>query len=226
MNVIDTIIEQRSKIMEIATSHGVTSLKLFGSVLARAEHSNSDIDFLVTFDPSKYVEDDTELTGKRYEALVDLEIAFGTLFDRPVQVLDSEHIPTFFRSVIENDPVDIMQLEAGKHYPTTPKTSKQYFIMLNKLFKEYESIDIEKSEYANALYTSQAEQISFQFSKLLKLGDNDLRTYEGFYFVEVLYICEHLFYSLDEHDPEDINRFKELLPLIKQYVDTRLPTYL
>ncbi|OME34942.1 hypothetical protein BSK58_24870 [Paenibacillus odorifer] len=52
MNVIGCIIKNRSKLMEF--THGVTSLKLFGSVLDRTEQPESNIDFIAVFDMSKY----------------------------------------------------------------------------------------------------------------------------------------------------------------------------
>jgi hypothetical protein len=56
---------------------------------------------------------------------------------------------------------------------------------------------------------------------LLRLDDNDLRTYEGFDFTEVLYVC-HEFCNELKPAPEDVEQLKKLLPAIKEYVAARL----
>ncbi|TDG00910.1 nucleotidyltransferase family protein [Paenibacillus piri] len=220
MNVIDSIIEQRSQIMSIAAQYGVSALKLFGSVLARQENTNSDIDFIAVF--ASLEEDEVE----RWHALTDLEIELKGFFNRKVQIIDSKQIPDLFRPQLETDPVDIMLLKSDAVYRVTPKTSKPYYIMLDKLFKEYEGTDIDEIKYANIVYTALADQISFQFSKLLKLDDNDLRSYEGFSYIEVLNLCDKLFHMLDDQDPQDLARFKDLLPPIKEYVAARVTLYI
>lgn len=57
------------------------------------------------------------------------------------------------------------------------------------------------------------------------MNDNDLKSFEGFDFTEVLYICDKIYDELFDQLPEDIARFKELLPSIKEYVVARLPLY-
>jgi hypothetical protein len=39
-----------------------------------------------------------------------------------------------------------------------------------------------------------------------------------------LYLCEKLFHALDDQDPQDLARFKELIPAIKEYtwVETKV----
>ncbi|MFC5528357.1 nucleotidyltransferase family protein [Cohnella yongneupensis] len=216
MNVIDTIIEQRTRIMEIAAAHGVIALKLYGSCLARREMPESDIDFLAEFDPSIPFE-----WGKAAELMEELEL----FFDRRVSVVDSRNIPDVFRPKIDTDPVDIMTLEVGKEYSISPKSSRIYFYMLNKLFRDYyNKTDLEVTPLTRWAYKSLADRISWWFSRLLRLEDNDLKVYEGFDFVEVLYICDQFCFELDPK-LEDIERLKKQLPSIKEYVATRLPLY-
>ncbi|RUS44578.1 nucleotidyltransferase family protein [Cohnella sp. AR92] len=216
MNVIDTIIEHRSRIMAIAAPYGVTALKLYGSVLNRTEKPDSDIDFLAVFDQTHPFK-----LGEAAELADLLEL----VFDRRVSIVDSRNIPDVFHPQIDNDPVDIMTLEVGKEYTTSPKSSRIYFYMLNKLFRDYyDKTDLGESELTIWACINLAEGISWWFSRLLRLEDNDLRSYEGFDFVEVLYVCDQFCYELDP-DPEDIERLKALLPPIKEYVEARLPLY-
>lgn len=52
MNVIDKIMESREQLQSFAAVQGVFYLKLYGSVLTRAEKPESDINFLAVFNPS------------------------------------------------------------------------------------------------------------------------------------------------------------------------------
>jgi len=45
--------KQRSKILSIARKHGVTSIKVFGSVVHGQESADSDVDFLVELQPGR-----------------------------------------------------------------------------------------------------------------------------------------------------------------------------
>ena len=45
--------KQRSKILSIARRHGVTSIKVFGSVVHGQERADSDVDFLVELQPGR-----------------------------------------------------------------------------------------------------------------------------------------------------------------------------
>ncbi|GMK39093.1 hypothetical protein PCCS19_21470 [Paenibacillus sp. CCS19] len=215
MNVIDTIIACRSEIMSIAAAHAVKQLKLYGSVLNRTEKPESDIDFLAVFDPSIPYE---------WDAAFELQEKLEAIFNRRISILDSRRIPEVFYPQIYNDPVDIMTLEHGMQYRTTPKSSRIYYYMLDKLFRDYD-YDIEATPYANTIYASLADRVSWWFSRLLRLEDNDLRSNEGFDFTEVLYICDKIYDELFDQSPKDIARFKELLPAIKEYVAVRLPLY-
>lgn len=45
-NECDDVIQNRVQIMSLISKHGATSLKLYGSCLAKTETEQSDIDFL------------------------------------------------------------------------------------------------------------------------------------------------------------------------------------
>jgi predicted nucleotidyltransferase len=216
MNVIDNVIQSREQILELVAKHGVTSLKLYGSVLARKETVQSDIDFLAIFAPSLSYEWDT-----RFKVQADLE----AFFNRRVGIVDARRIPDVFRPSIDTEPVDIMELSSDKYYSIIPKTSKLYYIMLDKMFQEYSFIDLEIDHYyyEDSIYSIVAEKLSWWFSRLLRLSDNDLKEYNGFYYVEVLYLCDKLSgITLWDYTKEDMERFKELLEEIKKYVQLRL----
>jgi predicted nucleotidyltransferase len=216
MNVIDTIIARRSDIMFLVAPYGVKQLKLYGSCLARREKLESDIDFLAVFDPNIPFE---------WRVVTELMDLLELVFDRRVSIVDSRNIPDIFHPQIDIDPVDIMTLEVGEHYTISPKSSRMYFYMLNKLFRDnYNYIDSELSALTKWTYISLADRISWWFSRLLRLGDNDLKVYEGFDFVEVLYLCDQFCFELDPK-PEEIERLKKQLPAIKDYVAARLPLY-
>ncbi|KUP22056.1 hypothetical protein [Paenibacillus sp. DMB5] len=214
-NVIDSIITYQDHIGVIAAAHGVKQLKLYGSVLSRTEKPDSNIDFLAIFDPN---------IPYQWDATFEMQGKLEAMLNRRISILDSRRVPEVFRPQIDTDPIDIMQLEACPRYSITPKSSKLYFIMLNKLFKEYD-YDIDSSGYANTSYACLADRISWWFSRLLRFEDNDLQSHEGFDFTEVLYICNKLYYEVFDQSPEDIIRFKELLPAIKGYVAARFLQY-
>jgi len=51
MTAIDLLQSQKEAVLEVAQRHGVTSIKVFGSVARGDESSESDIDLLVTTGP-------------------------------------------------------------------------------------------------------------------------------------------------------------------------------
>jgi len=91
MYLIDKIIENREQILALAAKHGVSTLKLYGSVLARKETSQSDIDFLAVFDPSLIYD---------WEASFNLKEELELYFNRKVGIVDSRNIPDVFMPVI------------------------------------------------------------------------------------------------------------------------------
>jgi predicted nucleotidyltransferase len=52
MTTIDILQEKRKDVLEVAERHGVTSIRIFGSVARGDESSESDIDLLVTTGPT------------------------------------------------------------------------------------------------------------------------------------------------------------------------------
>lgn len=53
MALLDTLREQRSQILQVAAQHGAFNVRVFGSVVRGEETPESDIDFLVDYDPDK-----------------------------------------------------------------------------------------------------------------------------------------------------------------------------
>lgn len=47
---LETLLNQRDKILQIASRHGASNLHIFGSVARQENTPNSDIDFLVDLD--------------------------------------------------------------------------------------------------------------------------------------------------------------------------------
>lgn len=210
MNEIDRIIQNRKQLMTLVAKHGVISLKLYGSVLARTETEQSDIDFLAVFDPS--LEYDWEA---RFRVQEELETYLG----RRIGIVDSRKIPDVFKPAIGIDPIDIMDLSHDKQYSVTPKTSKLYYIMLDRMFHQYNVLE----DNEEIVYMIISEKVSWWFSRLLRLTDNDLKDYEGFNYVEVLHLCEKLspFWN-EEYTSRDLERFKTSLKEIRKYVKLKL----
>lgn len=51
---LQTLIQsQKAEILAIAARHGAYNIRLFGSVARNQDHDNSDIDFLVDYDPTQ-----------------------------------------------------------------------------------------------------------------------------------------------------------------------------
>ena len=51
MNISELLREKREDIIAIAAKHGARNVRIFGSVARGEEHPDSDVDFLVRFDP-------------------------------------------------------------------------------------------------------------------------------------------------------------------------------
>ena len=51
MTTIDLILSKRDDVLKVAQRHGVTSVRVFGSVARREESGDSDVDLLVTTGP-------------------------------------------------------------------------------------------------------------------------------------------------------------------------------
>lgn len=53
MTLLDTLREKREQILEIAAKHGAFNVRVFGSVVRGEETLESDIDFLIDYDPER-----------------------------------------------------------------------------------------------------------------------------------------------------------------------------
>ncbi len=53
MSVFETLQKNRTQILAIAAKHGAFNVRVFGSVVRGEETSDSDIDFLIDYDPEK-----------------------------------------------------------------------------------------------------------------------------------------------------------------------------
>lgn len=53
MSLKSLVQEKRDRILEIAAHHGAFNVRLFGSVARGEETEDSDIDFLIDYDPTK-----------------------------------------------------------------------------------------------------------------------------------------------------------------------------
>ncbi len=51
MTTIDLLQAKRNEVLDVAQRHGVTSIRVFGSVARGEETANSDVDLLVTTGP-------------------------------------------------------------------------------------------------------------------------------------------------------------------------------
>lgn len=54
INMQDRLKAQRSQILAIAAKHGAHNVRVFGSVARNEAHDDSDIDFLVDYDPAQH----------------------------------------------------------------------------------------------------------------------------------------------------------------------------
>lgn len=73
---------ERATVWEIARRHGATSIFVFGSVARRQERADSDVDFLVSFEPGRSLFD-----------LVALKLALEEHVGRTVDVVTLRSLP-------------------------------------------------------------------------------------------------------------------------------------
>ncbi|MGA1263813.1 MAG: nucleotidyltransferase family protein [Prochlorothrix sp.] len=77
--LIDILREQREEILAIATQHGACQVRVFGSVVRGEEGPDSDVDFLVDYDPNRVTPwfpggllmDLQDLLGRRVDILTE-----------------------------------------------------------------------------------------------------------------------------------------------------------
>jgi predicted nucleotidyltransferase len=90
MTLRDELHRRRDDILAIAARHGVSNLRLFGSVARGEERVDSDIDLLVDLADDRGFDD--------YLALVD---ELETLFARRVEIVIERSLSPHFRPYIE-----------------------------------------------------------------------------------------------------------------------------
>ena len=94
MTTFDILKEKREDVLEVAQKHGVTSLRVFGSVARGEESAESDIDLLVT-------------TGPRVSAwfpaglILDLEALLG----RHIDIVTESGLNPLLRDEVLNEAV-------------------------------------------------------------------------------------------------------------------------
>jgi len=79
MGLKELLEEKRDSILEIAAKHGAFNVRVFGSVVRGEDTPESDIDFLVDYDPQKttpwfpggLLMDLQDLLGRRVDVLTD-----------------------------------------------------------------------------------------------------------------------------------------------------------
>ncbi|MCK6529380.1 nucleotidyltransferase family protein [Myxococcota bacterium] len=78
MTMIETLKSRREQVLEVAQRHGVTSIRVFGSVARGEETEASDVDLLVTtgptvspWFPARFVLDLESLLGRRIDVVTE-----------------------------------------------------------------------------------------------------------------------------------------------------------
>jgi len=74
MGILEAIREKREEILRLAAKHGASEVRVFGSVVRGEADSDSDVDFLVTFEQGRSLIDHVALVQ-------DLEDLLGTRVD-------------------------------------------------------------------------------------------------------------------------------------------------
>lgn len=94
MTTFDRIQKMRDQILDLAKEHGVTSIRVFGSVVRGEDSPDSDIDFLVVIGP---------VTSSWFPAglVLDLEDLLG----RSVEVVTERSLDPRFRERILHEAV-------------------------------------------------------------------------------------------------------------------------
>ncbi len=218
MHLLATIIRDRLFLRALAAQHGVKTLLLYGSVLARRETEKSDINFIALFD-GKEPSDLTTL----FSLMKDLEVHFG----RKVKVLISGRGSPNFLPTYLNDPVDIMELDPNTTYTITPKTSDYYYKKLHAEFVKHRETmkNISKNDeiLLQYLYSDLALWVGSWLKHLLRIDDNDLRTYEDFDYKEVQWLCKkHSEHYLLWDSYKDFPWLVEQLEKVEEYVNRKV----
>ena len=90
------MLEKKDEILKIASAHGVRQIRLFGSVVREEETPESDLDFLVEFEPERSLLDHVGLKQ-------DLEDLFG----RSVDVVTESGLHWYIRDRVQREAVSL-----------------------------------------------------------------------------------------------------------------------
>ena len=88
------LVERREEILRIASNHGATQVRVFGSVARGEDDARSDVDFLVNLAPGRSLFD---LGGIQYE--------LETLLGRPVDVVTERGLKRHIRDRVLRESV-------------------------------------------------------------------------------------------------------------------------
>ena len=90
MPVLEELRRQRKAVLAIAAHHGISNIRLFGSVVRGEEEPGSDIDMLIDLDDGRGLDD--------YLAFAD---ELERLFHRPVDIIIERSLSRHFRPYVE-----------------------------------------------------------------------------------------------------------------------------
>lgn len=88
--------DRRKQILEIATVHGISDIKIFGSVARLEECENSDIDLIVSFEEGRSLFD-----------LIRFKDEMSQLLDRPIDVVTKQSIHATIRDDILHEAIEL-----------------------------------------------------------------------------------------------------------------------
>lgn len=69
MTALESLRQHRARILEVASAHGATRVRVFGSVARGDAGATSDVDFLVAFEPHRSLLDHVSLVNALRELL-------------------------------------------------------------------------------------------------------------------------------------------------------------
>jgi uncharacterized protein len=92
--LLKQIQKNRKTILDIGKQHGADSVRIFGSVVRSEETEESDIDFLVEFEPSRHLLD-----------LIELQHELEAFLKRSVDILTEESISPYLKEKTLNEAV-------------------------------------------------------------------------------------------------------------------------
>ncbi len=99
MSLIDTLLANRAEVLQAASRHGASNVRLFGSVARRAETPSSDVDILI------------DLAGDRgFSDFLALAEELEALIGRKVDLITSRGLSPFLQPLIEEE---LLLLEAA-----------------------------------------------------------------------------------------------------------------